>query len=117
MITHYKSKSARRKTRLRAKLKKISDRLRLSVFRSNKYIYAQIIDDKKGKTLVSASEKDLKLGKGKTKTERAKLVGEILAQKAKKAKIKKVVFDRGAYKFHGRVAALAGSLRKGGLDF
>lgn len=82
-------------------------RFRLSVFRSNKYIYAQIIDDKKGVTLVSASG---------DKTEAAK-VGEELAKEAKAKKIVKVVFDRGEYKYHGQVKALADGARKGGLSF
>jgi large subunit ribosomal protein L18 len=100
-------------------------RFRLSVYRSNKYIYAQIIDDREGKTLVSASEKDLVL-QGKTKhaklskeskIAKAKLVGEKLAEKAKIKKITKVVFDRGNCRYHGRVKALAEGARKGGLVF
>lgn len=91
-------------------------RLRLSVFRSNKYIYAQIIDDQKQHTLVSASEQDI----GKTsgpKTERAKLVGKILAEKAGKLKIKNVFFDRGRFRYQGRVKALAEGAREKGLEF
>ncbi len=86
---------------------------RLSVFRSGAHIYAQIIDDSTKKTLVAAS--DLKL-KG-TKTEKATLVGEALAKSALKKKINKVVFDRGGFLYHGRVAALAAGARKGGLRF
>jgi large subunit ribosomal protein L18 len=95
----------------------------LTVFRSYKYIYAQIINDDKGETLVSVSEKDLKsVGARattltKTKIEKAFQLGEILAQKAKKKKIKSVYFDRGSYKYHGRIKALAEGARKGGLEF
>ena len=90
------------------------DRPRVAVFKSGQHIYAQIIDDKAGKTLVS--ESDLKVKEG-TKKERATKVGEILAGKAAKAKITKVVFDRGGFAYHGRVASLAEGLRKGGLQF
>jgi len=90
-------------------------RFRLSVFRSNQHIYAQIIDDKQNKTLVYVS--DLKLKGKMTKTEAAEKVGEMLAEKAKEKKIKSVVFDRGWYKFHGRVKALADSSRQHGLSF
>lgn len=95
----------------------MNKKLRLSVFRSHRYIYAQIIDDQKGVTLASASEADLKPSKKATKTEQARLVGEALAQKALKAKIKKVWFDRGRFRYHGRVKALAEGARKGGLKF
>lgn len=93
-------------------------RPRLSVFRSNKTIYAQIIDDQKSKTLVAATS--LKLGKEAqklTKTEQAFKTGQLLAKKALKAKIKKVIFDRRGYKYHGRVKALAEGAREGGLKF
>ena len=90
------------------------DRPRVSVFKSGQHIYAQIIDDLKGATLVS--ESDLKIKEG-TKKEKATKVGESLAQKAVKAKITKVVFDRGGFSYHGRVASLAEGLRKGGLQF
>lgn len=89
------------------------DRPRLAVFRSSQHIYAQIIDDQKGQTL--AAESDLKLT-GK-KTERASQVGENLAKKAVGLKIKQVVFDRGGFKYQGRVTALAEGARKGGLQF
>lgn len=114
MIKRYKTSKIKRKVRTRSKIKGISNRPRLSVFRSNKAIYAQLIDDDKGITLVSAREK--KLGK-KTKIERAQEVGKILAERALKKKIKTVVFDRGQYRYHGRVKALAESARKGGLKF
>lgn len=103
-----------RKKRVRGKVFGTEERPRLSVFRSNAKITAQIIDDIKGKTLVFADDKDVK---GKTKTEKALLVGEALAKKALVKKIKKVVFDKGGYKYHGRVKALADGARKGGLDF
>jgi len=100
------------------KIRGVPTRPRLSVFRSNKAIYAQIIDDQKGKTLVAASSFNLNQEEQKlTKNEKAFKVGQILAQKALKAKIKKVVFDRRAYKYHGRVKALADGARKGGLQF
>lgn len=111
--------SERRKKRVRAKIRNLGERLRLSVFRSNKYIYAQIIDDKEGKTLVVAGEKELKLvgEEKKTKIEKAKMVGSLLAKKALLKKIKTVVFDRGKYKYHGRVKALAEGAREKGLAF
>ncbi len=90
-----------------------SDLPRLSVFRSNKYIFAQIIDDKKGVTLVSASSKEAK--DTKTKLENSESVGTILAKKAIAKKINKVKFDKSGYKYHGRVAILAGAARKAGL--
>ncbi|MGB9911408.1 MAG: 50S ribosomal protein L18 [Microgenomates group bacterium] len=94
-------------------------RYRLAVHRSNKYIYAQIIDDEKGETLVAASDlADLKkLGKKLTKTQKAREVGKILAKKALAKKIEKVFFDRRRYKYHGRVKALAEGAREGGLNF
>lgn len=105
-----------RKIRVRYATKGTSDRPRLHVFRSNKYIYAQIIDDTQGKTLVAASEQKL-VDKSGTKTQRAQAVGKLLAEKAKQAKIIKVKFDRGYYKYHGRVKALAESARQHGLEF
>ncbi len=93
--------------------------VRLSVFRSNKQIYAQIIDDGKSKTLAAFSSKNLKKEsiKGKRKTEIAKMVGMELAKVSLKKNIKKVIFDRGAYRYHGRVKALAEGAREGGLIF
>ena len=109
----------KRLLRNRNKLKKVNiDRYRITVFKSLKYISAQIIDDKVNKTIVSASsmEKNLKKDK-KNKTALSILLGEILAKRASEKKISKVFFDRGAYKYHGRVKALAESLRKNGLNF
>lgn len=122
MIKRYSNKSLARKTKVRAKLKRFGQKVRLSVFRSQKLIYAQIINDEKGETLVSASEKDLKnvgaIPCGRpSKIGKAFQVGQILAKKALKKKIKQVYFDRGSYKYHGRVKALAEGARKGGLEF
>lgn len=110
-ILHKKS----RQQRVRAKIGGTPERPRLCVFRSNVYIYAQLIDDVNGKTIVSASDLDVK-SKAK-KTERAKEVGQLLAKKAKEKNISEVVFDRAGYKYHGRVAALAEGARDGGLKF
>ena len=106
------SSKSRRSLRVRSKIRAVSQYPRLSVFRSNVHIWAQIIDDNSGKTLVSAS--DSKITKG-TKSERAELVGKQIAELALKADIKQVVFDRGSYRYHGRVKALATSARKAGL--
>lgn len=112
-------KQEKRKKRHRKVRKKISgnsNRPRLSVFRSNKAIYAQIIDDVIGKTLASVNDSALE-GKKIKKIDKAKEVGKLIAQKAKKIKIEKVVFDRGGYKYHGRVKALADGAREEGLKF
>lgn len=106
----------RRKVRVRAKIKGTPERPRLSVFKSNKFIYAQLIDDSKGVTIVGVSEKHLKKSMLK-KIEKAKAMGMLLAEKAKAKKIKKVVFDRGSYLYHGRVSAVAMGAREGGLEF
>ncbi len=112
--------SERKKYRIRNKLKKSSnrDRYRLSVSRSSKNISAQIIDDVKNVTLVSASslKKELKID-NKSKIEVSKVVAEYLANKAKEKKITKIYFDRGIYKYHGRVKVFAETLRKNGLEF
>ena len=107
-----------RHTRVRNKISGTKDIPRLNVFRSNSNIFAQIIDDTEAKTLVSASsiDKELKLENGGN-VEAAKKVGELIAKRAKKAKIKKVVFDRGGYLYHGRVKALADAARENGLEF
>ena len=108
----------KREFRNRKKIKSVSNRYRVSVFRSLKNISAQIIDDKEKKTLVSVSsiEKDIKANK-KKKSETSTLLGEILAKRAMEKKITKVYFDRGAYKYHGRIKMFADSLRKNGLEF
>lgn len=108
-------KRQRRAVRTRAKIFGTAARPRLSVFRSNKHIYAQLIDDEGGKTLLCAS--DLEIKQKDKKTDIAGAVGKQLAQKAKTVKIKAVVFDRGGYKYHGRVKALADGAREGGLEF
>ena len=106
------------KRRIRKVISGTESRPRLSVFRSNKEIYAQIIDDVTGNTIVSASsrDKDLSSAKG-TKTEIAALVGKSLAEKALKAGIEAIAFDRGGYQYHGRVKSLADGAREGGLKF
>ena len=108
----------RRHTRVRNKVSGTAECPRLNVFRSNSNIFAQIIDDEASKTLVSASsiDKELKLENGGN-AEAAVKVGELLAKRAKKAKISKVVFDRGGYLYHGRVKALADAARENGLEF
>ena len=112
--------SERKKYRVRNKLKKVSkeDRFRLSVSRSSKNISAQIIDDLNNKTLISASsrEKDIRELK-KNKSEISQLVAEKLAKKAQEKKISKIYFDRGIYKYHGRVKIFAETLRKNGMEF
>lgn len=110
----YVSGRKRRQARIHRRVLGTSKRPRLSVFRSGKHIYAQLIDDEKEGTLVSAS--DLKIKKG-TKMEKALSVGEELAKEALKKKIKKVVFDRSGFSYHGRVEVLAEGARKGGLEF
>tara|TARA_B100001564_G_C20567628_1_gene636742 strand:- start:314 stop:664 length:351 start_codon:yes stop_codon:yes gene_type:complete len=109
----------KRKLRNRKKLKKVStNRYRVSISKSLNNISAQIIDDKKNKTLVSASsiEKDFKAKKVK-KMDKSSLIGEILAKRAKEKKISEVYFDRGSFKYHGRVKTLAETLRKNGMKF
>ena len=109
----------KRKLRNRKKLKSVSvNRYRISVTKSLNNLFAQIIDDKQKKTLVSASsiEKEIKSKKVK-KIEKSSLIGEILAKRAKEKNISEVYFDRGAYKYHGRVKAFAETLRKNGLKF
>jgi large subunit ribosomal protein L18 len=109
----------RRHTRVRRAISGTAERPRLDVFRSLNHIYAQIIDDTAGHTLVAASdvEKELRTNGKKKKTEVAEAVGEALAKRAKEKGIQTVIFDRGGFKFHGRVKALAEAARKGGLTF
>ncbi len=127
-----------RHKRIRAKIKGTAQRPRFSVFRSNRYVYAQLIDDEKSKTLVSASSQEIKKSRAKTKTQTkvkskkekessttqrgekiavAFEVGKLAAKKALKKNIKKIVFDRGGYKYHGRIKAVAEGAREGGLKF
>lgn len=105
----------RRHRRIRAKVSGTAVRPRFSIFRSNKHIYAQIIDDSLGKTLVSASDAEMKSVKGKLETSKA--VGEEIAKRAKGKNITKVVFDRSGYLYAGRVKQIAEGARSGGLDF
>lgn len=107
-------KRARRKARTRAKISGTARQPRISVFRSNKYFYAQLIDDEKGHTLAHVSTKSLGSKKA-TKTSQSMELGKVLAEAAQKLGVKKAVFDRGSYKYHGRVAQFAESLRKSGL--
>ena len=106
----------KRHMRVRSKLSGTAECPRLNVFRSNSNIFAQIIDDEKGITLVSSSSQELKIKNGGN-VEGAKLVGKDVAEKAKKAGITKVVFDRGGYLYQGRVEALADAARENGLEF
>ena len=106
----------RRSARIRSKIQGTQDRLRLSIDRSNTNIFAQVIDDTKGKTIFGLSLKSLEKVSG-TKSEKAKALGIKFAEEAKKHKITKVVFDKGSYKYHGRVKAFAEGAREGGLEF
>ena len=113
--------SIRKKFRIRNRLKKVSKkgRFRLCISRSTRNISAQIIDDTKNVTLLSASsvEKDIRTGNKVNKTELSKIVAEKLAKKAQEKKITKIFFDRGIYKYHGRVKVFAETLRKNGMEF
>ncbi len=119
MTIHSTTSSIRRCRRVRSKIRGTTIRPRLTVFRSHTQIYAQLIDDVKAKTLVSATSTEIKKASksDQVKVSIATAVGELLAQKALKAKISQVVFDRGYYRYHGRVKALAEGARKGGLKF
>jgi large subunit ribosomal protein L18 len=109
---------SRIKQRVRKRISGAADCPRMTVFRSNKEIYVQLIDDLTGKTLVSASSRDKGIADKKiTKTEQAKLVGKLAAEHAVEAGIQSVVFDRNGYLYHGRIKALADSAREGGLKF
>ncbi len=117
-----KLSKTQRKYRIRRRIRKVSfgtaERPRLSVFRSNNEIYAQVIDDNSGTTLAAASSRDADFAKAKgTKSELAQLVGKAIGEKAKKAGIEKVAFDRGGNLYHGRVKALAEGAREAGLKF
>jgi large subunit ribosomal protein L18 len=124
MRYHYKSQlnaRRRRHLRVRAKVSGTIERPRLNVFRSSAHIYAQVIDDSAGRTLVAASSLDPevadRLSDSKTKTDKAKVVGMLVGERAKEAGVSAVVFDRGGYKFHGRVKAVADGAREAGLRF
>lgn len=113
-MNNKQDKRIRLKKKIRTKIRGIAERPRLSVFRSNKFIYAQVIDDVVGKTLVQSS--DVKIAKG-TKIERAKQVGRAIAEACATKKIKKVVFDRNGFKYTGRIKLVADEARAGGLEF
>lgn len=116
--TQHKNKLRQRRAhRVRARLHGTAEKPRFSVFRSLKHISVQIINDDTGVTLVSASDLEVKDQKGQKPMAVAAEVGAIVAAKAQKSNIKKVVFDRGAYRYHGRLKALADSAREGGLEF
>jgi large subunit ribosomal protein L18 len=124
MRYHYKSQlnaRKRRHLRVRAKVQGSTERPRLNVFRSSAHIYAQVIDDSQGHTLVAASSLDpdvlALLKDSKTKSDKAKAVGAVIGERAKAAGIDSVVFDRGGYKYHGRVKAVADGAREAGLTF
>ena len=123
MRYHYKSSlnpRRRRHLRVRARLAGTPDRPRLNVFRSSAHIYAQIIDDTQGHTLAAASSLEADVGNhadGTTKTDRARAVGKLVGERAKAAGIESVVFDRGGFKYHGRVKAVAEGARESGLKF
>jgi large subunit ribosomal protein L18 len=116
-----KTSKQRRKTKLKEKIRSSGRGRKLTVFKSNKYIWAQIVDVHSGKTLISANTKSLISDKpklsGKTKTKQAFELGKLIAKKANKKNIKRIVFDRGFYRYHGRVKALAEGSREGGLKF
>lgn len=103
--------------RVRKKVHGTATRPRLAVFRSNRYIYAQIIDDDQGVTVAAASSREGKLAKETLNVETANKVGELIGSRAKEAGIEEVVFDRGGFAYHGRVKALADGARKAGLEF
>jgi large subunit ribosomal protein L18 len=115
-VTSKPVKRLKRRRRVRAKVRGTAERPRISVFRSNRGVFAQLVDDVAGRTLVAVNwtEPDLR---GLQSSEQAKKAGELLAQRAKQAGIETAVFDRGGYQFHGRVAALAEGAREGGLAF
>lgn len=115
-----RARRIRRHLRVRKKVAGVPEQPRLAVFRSLGHIYAQVIDDRAGKTLAQASDLDAEIrqgAKGKKKTEVAKLVGALMARRAKERGLEAVVFDRGGFKYHGRVKALADGAREGGLRF
>jgi len=118
-MTNKNNKSARadrRAHRVRARIRGTKEQPRLTVHRTLKHIYAQVIDDSVGRTLASVSDTDVDV-KGKKPVEVAEMIGKLLADRAKTAKVSVIVFDRGAYRYHGRVAALAKGAREGGLLF
>ncbi len=118
MITKDSRDALRRKRHSRIRLRIVgnADRPRLSIFRSTKFIYAQVIDDSSGRTLAAASSREASLATGPGKLDAARSVGRAVAQRAKAAGVGAVVLDRGGYRYHGRVRSLAEGAREGGLD-
>jgi large subunit ribosomal protein L18 len=118
-IKQKNQRQIRRHGRVRAKVSGIETRPRLSVFRSNRAMFLQLIDDFNGQTLASAGAKEVKVEKGKVgaKIDLGRELGKLIAQKAQALKITKIIFDRGANKYHGRVKAVAEGAREGGLEF
>lgn len=112
-----KDRKLQRKIRVRSKVKGTRERPRLSVFRSNRFIYAQLVNDEIGETIIGVSEKHLSDKTKPKKKESAKMIGMLLAKKAQEKKIKKIVFDRGSYAYQGRVRGVADGAREGGLEF
>jgi len=118
MVIHYKDQRKKRHLRVRGKVRGVAERPRLSVFRSNRHIYGQVIDDEERNTLVAASSHDLQeTATAGDKKEVARQVGQLLAKRCLKQGIRSVTFDRGGYRYHGRVKALAEGAREGGLEF
>lgn len=107
----------RRRVRVRKKLNGTGERPRLSVYRSNRYIYAQVIDDTQGVTVAAASSQEPDLRSGRLNLDTAAKVGTLVADRAKEVGVRSVVFDRGGYKYHGRLKALADAAREAGLEF
>lgn len=116
-VRNRKNNRIKRKLRIDGKIRGTPERPRISVFKSNKYTYAQMVDDVSGKTLVTVSDKVKELQKGKTKSESAFEAGKLLAERAMKSNIKQAIFDREGYRYHGRVRRLAEGAREGGLEF
>ena len=118
-VTHAPARRLKRRRRVRAKVHGSAERPRISVFRSNRGVFAQLIDDESGRTLAAASstEADLRAAGSGGSVAAAERVGSLVAERAKAAGVTAVVFDRGGYAYHGRVAAIAEAARNGGLDF
>ena len=113
-VNHQKSGAEKRSLRVRAKFHGTAERPRLSISRSNKHLFVQAIDDERAVTLFSSSDHELK--DAGTKTEKAVAVAKLIAEKAKKSKVTKFVFDRGSFRYHGRVKAVADTLREQGIQ-
>ena len=117
MLLSKKERNQVRHRRVRAKIIGTKEKPRLSVFRSNQHVLVQLIDDENGQTLASASDKELKSAQKEKKVDRALAVGKLIAEKGLKLKVEKIVFDRGGWKYHGRIKAVAEGAREGGLKF